>query len=167
MPVDPAGFRQAMARFPGAVTIVTSLTPEGERRGITATAVASVTADPPSLLVCLNRKTGTCAAVAQTGRFVVNLLPGDGGDIALCFAGVGGASGEAKFKVGDWREDEHGLPVLQGAVVSLSCTVSESLIAGTHQVVIGQITHIRVGAEVEAPAPLVYEQSRFHRLAPI
>ena len=61
-PIDTASFRAAMARFPGAVTLVTARTPGGERRGITATAVCSVTADPPSLLVCLNARTGTCAA---------------------------------------------------------------------------------------------------------
>ena len=60
--VDVAAFRAAMARFPGAVTIVTARDGD-ERRGITATAVCSVSAEPPSLLVCLNKRTGTCAAV--------------------------------------------------------------------------------------------------------
>ena len=161
-PVDLAAFRAAMARFPGAVTIVTAR--EGaERRGITATAVCSVTADPPSLLVCLNRKTGTCATVAATRRFAVSLLAGDGGALAMAFAGATGASGEAKFATGDWREDGHGLPFLADAVVSFSCDVTEAVDAGTHTVFIGKIVDIRQG---DGPA-LVYEQSRFHRLSPI
>lgn len=85
-----------MARFPGAVTIVTSRAGP-ERRGITATAVCSVSADPPSLLVCLNRKTGTCAMVRETGRFNVSLLAGEAQAIALRFAGADGATGEGKF----------------------------------------------------------------------
>src|SRR3990167_7561227 len=92
-PIDAAQFRAAMARFPGAVTIVTALS-GSERRGITATAVCSVTADPPSLLVCLNRKTGTCAAVRESGMFNVNLLPDAASPIALRFAGAGGVTGE-------------------------------------------------------------------------
>jgi flavin reductase (DIM6/NTAB) family NADH-FMN oxidoreductase RutF len=64
MGIDHATFRAAMARFPGAVTIITAR--QGtERRGITATAVCSVSAEPPSLLVCVNRKTGTCAAIRE------------------------------------------------------------------------------------------------------
>ncbi|PWE29732.1 nitrilotriacetate monooxygenase [Pararhodobacter marinus] len=162
MSVDPGQFRSAMARFPGAVTIITTLTPQG-RRGITATAVCSVTADPPSLLVCVNRATGTCQGILESGRFAVNLLPDPSGDVAMRFAGAGGATGEDKFALGDWREDAAGLPVLADARVAFSCEVAESLTAGTHQIFIGQITDI---SEADGAA-LLYEQSRFHRLAPL
>jgi flavin reductase (NADH) len=161
-PIDASAFRAAMARFPGAVTIVTTGSGEA-RRGITATAVCSVTADPPSLLVCLNRKTGTCAAVAETGRFTVNLLSGDGGPLALTFAGATGATGVDKFCSGDWQDDPNGLPRLASAIASFSCEVSEQLQAGTHIVFIGQVTAITT----TEGAPLVYEQSRFHRLEPV
>ena len=160
--VDVAAFRAAMARFPGAVTVVTARD-GAERRGITATAVCSVSAEPPSLLVCLNRRTGTCAAVQATGRFAVNLLAGDGGELALVFAGATGASGEAKFATGNWAEDGFGLPALQDAVLGFSCEVAEMIEAGSHTVFIGHIAEIRHG---EGPA-LVYEQSRFHRLTPM
>lgn len=162
MPVDPAVFRSAMARFPGAVTIITTRTPDG-RRGITATAVCSVTADPPSLLVCVNRATGTCQGILQTGRFAVNLLPDPSGDVAMRFAGAGGATGEEKFALGDWQDDPQGLPILADARVAFSCEVAETIAAGTHQVFIGQITDIAQGSG----AALLYEQSRFHRLAPL
>lgn len=161
-PIDTASFRAAMARFPGAVTLVTARTAGGERRGITATAVCSVTADPPSVLVCLNSRTGTCAAVAETGRFAVNLLAGDGGDLALAFAGQGGLSGAAKFDHGLWQDEPLGLPLLDNAVVSLSCRVSEMLTAGTHRIFIGLIERLTVGEG----QGLVYEQSRFHALGP-
>lgn len=162
MPVDPAVFRAAMARFPGAVTIITTRTPDG-RRGITATAVCSVTADPPSLLICVNRATGTCQGILQTGRFAVNLLPDPSGEVAMRFAGAGGATGEAKFALGDWQDDPQGLPILADARVAFSCEVAETIAAGTHQVFIGQITDIAQGSG----AALLYEQSRFHRLAPL
>lgn len=161
-PVDLAGFRAAMARFPGAVTIVTALS-GNERRGITATAVCSVTAEPPSLLVCLNRKTGTCAAVRDSGIFNVNLLRGDGGEIAMRFAGAGGVTGEDKFLAGNWRQDVRGLPLLSEAVVSFGCEVAETIEAGSHAIFIGTITEITFGTG----EPLLYEQSKFHRLQPI
>ena len=161
-PVDATSFRAAMARFPGAVTIITTGSGEA-RRGITATAVCSVTADPPSLLVCLNRKTGTCAAVADIGRFNVNLLPGDGGPLAMTFAGATGATGADKFNSGDWLDDAYGNPRLGSSIATFSCEVREQLDAGTHSVFIGTVTAI---ATSEGDA-LVYEQSRFHRLEPV
>lgn len=156
-------FRAAMARFPGAVTIVTARTARGERRGITATAVCSVTADPPSVLVCLNQSTGTCAAVIETGRFAVNLLAENEGGLALQFAGQGGVTGEDKFLNGDWRDDPLGLPVLSSATITLSCEVTSQLQTGTHHIFIGQIS----GLAHSPGAALLYEQSRFHRLSPI
>lgn len=162
MAIAPAEFRAAMARLPGAVTIVTALAPDG-RRGITATAVCSVTAEPPSLLACINRKTGTCAAISATGWFNVSLLPDPSGDLALRFAGAGGVTGEDKFAAGDWIADARGLPLLAGAPVAFSCTVSHSLMAGSHQVFIGRIEGLHLGEG----AALVYEQSRFHRLQPL
>lgn len=160
--VDPGAFRAAMARFPGAVTIITTRF-AGERLGITATAVCSVTADPPSLLVCVNRATGTCHGIAETGLFNVNLLPDPSHDLAMRFAGAGGATGEAKFDMGDWQEDARGLPVLADARLAFGCEVTAAVQAGTHQVFIGRIVAIHHGEG----AALVYEQARFHRLAPI
>lgn len=162
VPVDKAEFRAAMARFPGAVTIVTAAG-GGERRGITATAVCSVTADPPSLLVCLNRVTGTCAMVADTGLFNVSLLAGDGGGMAMRFAGAGGVTGEEKFAAGEWSRCERGLPLLADAVVTFCCEVAEQVQAGSHTIFIGQI----VGIRLTEGAPLVYESARFHKLQPL
>ena len=142
----------AMPRLPGA-----------ERRGITATAVCSVSADPPSLLVCLNRKSGTCAAVRESDKFNVNLPPDAANPIAVPFSGAGGVTGEDKFAVGDLTSDARGLPLLAAASFTFSCDVAEITEAGSHSVFIGQITGMTLGA---APA-LIYEQSRFHRLQAI
>lgn len=156
-------FRAAMARFPGAVTVVTTRTDAGERRGITATAFSSVSAEPPSVLVCLNRATGTCATVEETGVFAVNLLSSDQHALALRFAGQGGISGADKFAEGDWGLAESDLPVLSDAAVSLCCKVSDSVLAGTHRIYIGQIMAVVQGRG----AALVYEGSRFQRLSPL
>jgi len=160
MGISPDVFRDAMSRFPGVVTLVTTCNGQ-ERRGITATAVCSVTADPPSLLVCLNKATGTCATVGETGQFNVNLLGQEAEDLALRFAGVGGVTGEEKFATSDWRADDKGLPYLADALLSMSCDVSERIEAGSHVVFIGQIRSVRFGQG----DPLLYERSAFRALA--
>ncbi len=152
-----------MARFPGAVTVVTARTSEGERRGITATAVCSVTADPPSVLVCLNQASGTCATVEATGHFAVNLLSEAHDALAMRFAGQGGVSGDEKFLAGDWQAAVNGLPVLQDATVVLCCEVTERVTAGTHRIFVGRI----IGLENGDGGALLYEQSRFQRLSPL
>jgi flavin reductase (DIM6/NTAB) family NADH-FMN oxidoreductase RutF len=162
MAVDPQTFKAAMGRFPGAVTIITARS-EAERRGITATAVCSVSAEPPSLLICVNRKTGTCASIGETGFFNINLLRDPSSELAMRFAGAGGATGEEKFTAGDWDEDTRGLPILKDALVAFCCEVREKVDAGSHAIFIGQIVDIRLGEGV----PLLYERSRFHRLTPI
>ena len=161
-PVDVQQFRAAMARFPGAVTIITARAGD-ERRGITATAVCSVSADPPSLLVCVNRGTGTCAAIDASGRFAVNLLADPLAPLALRFAGIGGTTGEDKFAAGDWSADDTGLPLLSGALAAISCDVAEAMVSGSHRIFIGHIREIRQADG----APLVYERARFHRLMPL
>jgi len=143
MAVDPQTFRTAMGRFPGAVTIITARS-AAERRGITATAVCSVSAEPPSLLVCVNRKTGTCASIDESGIFNINLLQDPSSEL-------------------DWDEDSRGLPILKDALVAFCCEVRERVDAGSHAIFIGQIVDIRLGEGV----PLLYERSRFHRLTPI
>lgn len=155
-------FRAAMARFPGVVTIVTAADGE-DRLGITATAVSSVTAEPPSILVCLNRATGTCAMASETGRFNVNLLTEPEGALAMRFAGAGGVTGAEKFALGNWEEDERGLPYLADALVSLSCDVIERVEASSHIILIGRIATVRFGDG----QPLLYEQSAFRGLGPV
>jgi len=162
MGIDHATFRAAMARFPGAVTIITARHGT-ERRGITATAVCSVSAEPPSLLVCVNRKTGTCAAIHESRVFNVSLLPDPASPLAIRFAGAEGVTGEGKFSQGHWIEDARGLPLLDEALIGFSCDVTEMVNAGSHTVFIGEIMEIRLSEG----APLVYEQSRFHRLEPL
>lgn len=162
MSVDPQDFRAAMARFPGAVTIVTS-SDEGAWRGITATAVCSVCAEPPSLLACVNRTTGTGAAIRKSGWFNVNLLADPSGPLALRFAGAGGVTGADKFDVGDWQADARGVPALGSALLCFSCEVSDLTQAGSHTVFIGRIVEIRPGEG----DPLLYARSEFVRLAPM
>ena len=160
MPIDIQTFRETMGLFPGAVTLIT--TGHGDlKRGITATAVCSVSDSPPSLLVCVNRKTGTCCEIARSGQFSVQLLGQDHADVAMAFAGAKGLSGVRKFETGDWTRCAAGLPRLTNALASISCQVIATTGSGSHSIFIGQIEDVAI-AEGEA---LIYAQSKFQRLA--
>lgn len=162
MSVDLATFRQTMSLFPGAVTLIT--TGQGaDRRGITATAVCSVTDSPPSLLVCVNRKTEICAEIARNGTFSVQLLGQDHADVAMVFAGARGLHGAEKFSTGDWTSCPHGLPRLTGALASLSCVLRTQTEADSHMVFIGGIREVAL----TAGDALIYAQSQFRRLAAV
>ena len=161
MTISRDDFRRAMGLFPGAVTLITTGTGDG-RRGLTATAVCSVTDSPPSLLVCLNRATETCAAVAQAGAFSVQLLDDADRALALHFAGSGGVRGAGKFAQGDWGSFANGLPRLDSALAAICCEVAEMSDTGSHRIFIGRITDVRLAPDRGA---LVYARSRFHAIA--
>ena len=159
MSIDVATFRKTMGLFPGAVTLIT--TGEGDlRRGITATAVCSVSDDPPSLLVCVNRSTGTCKEIARSGRFSVQLLGQDHADVAMTFAGADGKTGADKFATGNWSRCPVGQPRLGDALASVSCTVIATTDAGSHSIFVGSIEDVAF----DQGEALIYAQSKFHRL---
>lgn len=158
MAINKETFRKSMALFPGAVTLITVGEGAG-RRGLTATAVCSVSDEPPSLLVCVNRKVEACAEISRLGRFSVQLLDDASDALAMRFAG--GAHGAEKFDEGDWSSCELGLPALASALASLSCTVLSESDNGSHRIFIGRIDGARLR---EGAGALVYANAKFHRL---
>lgn len=152
-------FRAGMRRLAGGVTIITSLDAEGRRCGITATAVCSLSTDPPSLVACVNRETSIAAVVEQRGVFAVNVLATAQRAVAETFAGRTGHQREDRFSVGDWGVAETGAPVLADAAVSFDCRLAEAVTFGTHMILIGKVAATRC-AEGEAP-PLLYGDGAF------
>lgn len=158
--ISKEDFRTTMGLFAGAVTLIT--TGEGDdRRGLTATAVCSLTDSPPSLLVCLNTSSETCDAVERNGRFSVQLLSDVDQDLALAFAGATGLTGADKFQAGEWTECGGGQPRLHSALASVSCVVDGQNTVGSHSVLIGRIVDVCLNPERES---LVYARSKFHGL---
>ena len=156
-------FRLAMRRLAGGVSIISGAGPDGPL-GVTATAVTSLTADPPSILCCLNRSLTLESAVKQTGRFAVNMLRADHHDLAKHFAGMGGARGSAKFEQGDWTILPSEVPALADSLVTFDCRVGDILEVGTHSIFIGLITEAQFG---ESGDPLVYCNGAFASLLPL
>lgn len=153
-------FRAAMRRIAATVHIVT-IKVAGTPMGMTATAVSSLSADPASLLVCVNRSATMHAALVQSPHFGVNALHHDQLDIARTFSDS--TLRAARFTGGDWRLDEAPAPFLADAQASFVCERSQIVEFGTHSIIIGtvMVVHIR-----EATDPLIYLDGRFTSVAP-
>ena len=158
MSIDAAAFKKGMRHLAASVTLIT--TREGKLRGgLTATAVCSVSAEPPQILVCVNKTASAHDSIGTAGFFCVNILAPDHRKIAERFAGMDGVEGDERFKdIGEWSTLTTGAPVLKGCPVSFDCTLVSEVSAGTHTIYIGQIIDIALDA---AAMPLVYADGNF------
>lgn len=157
MAVDPGDFKQAMRRLGASVCIITTRRPDGARNGLTATAVCSLSAEPPMLLACLNRASNSFAAVAEAGVFAVNVLSLQDAAVADQFAGTRAA--EEKFLVGDWTTALTGAPILATGLASFDCEVDRVVEAGTHGVILGAVRQVVLGEA--GRAPLLYADGAY------
>ncbi len=163
MAVGKQDYRDAMARLGAAVNIVTSDGPGG-RCGFTASAVCSVTDDPPTLLVCVNRNNDSYPALKANGVLCVNTLTHAQQELSPVFAGMTDHSIEGRFDAGAWGTLATGSPVLEDAAVAFDCVVSQSVDVGTHTVFFCAVEAIHLGERHEG---LIYYGRGYHRVAVI
>jgi flavin reductase (DIM6/NTAB) family NADH-FMN oxidoreductase RutF len=148
-------FVAAMAAAAFGVSIVTTDGNAG-RYGLTVSAVSSVSAEPPLLLACINRKNLVEQAITKNQRFVVNLLSDQQSALAKMFAGRPEQGEAYDFGAAKWTK-EHGMPVLQGAAANFVCNLESYSDAGTHRIFIGRVIH----AMHNGALPLVYSHRTF------
>src|SRR5215471_7038968 len=122
--VEAATFREAMSRLGAAVHVITTAGPGG-KTGATATAVCSVSDAPPTLLMCLNRRSQTNPAVVENGVFCVNTLGDGGAEIADIFAGRTGVSGSVRFTTEDWSARSTRSLMVATSVIAFDCRIIE------------------------------------------
>jgi len=132
-------FRMAMRRLVATVTIITAGDAQG-RAGMVATAVMSMSAEPPSLAVGVNRGSGVWPIIQKTGRFSVNLLSSNHKGLVSTFSGK--LHGEERFALGEWRLHHTEISYLDDAVVTLFCRVDGTLDYGTHTLFIGAVEDV-------------------------
>ncbi len=161
--VTDAGLRGAfidgMSRVATSVTIVTTDGDAG-RFGLTVSAMSSVTADPPTLLVCVNRRNPMDAAIRANGVFGVNALRADQRWVAETFAGRPRRGNPYDFQAGNWHLEQTGAPLLSGAVAWFDCVLIAAHHVGTHTIAIGRV----VAAGAEPGTPLIYGRRSFGEL---
>lgn len=159
-PVTAEQFKLGMRCLAAGVTIVTTVH-GGVRSGLTATAVTSLSADPPQVLVCVNRTAGAHDLIHSGSRLCVNVLCHTHQKLAARFAGQNGVFGPERFDMGRWTTLKTGAPVLADALVSFDCVVSERVQASTHTIFIGRVVDVRVRPKAR---PLVYASGTYARL---
>ncbi len=152
--------KDAMRLVAGGVSVVTAGDGE-ERTGLTVTSAVSLSIDPPTMIICVNRNASALAVIARRRHFCVNLLAADHEAIANRFAGVSGVKGPARYVEADWRPQATGALALQGDLASIDCEVEEMIERHSHVIVIGAVRAITT----QSGEPLVYSRGRYHRLA--
>jgi flavin reductase (DIM6/NTAB) family NADH-FMN oxidoreductase RutF len=154
--MDEGIFREVVSHFTTGVAVVT--TRQGDVRfGVTASAVSSLSLDPPMLLVCLNRRLPTCDAIEASGAFAVNILAEGQHDLALQFA----TRHPDKFRGVRVADGDLRLPMLTDALAHLECRVHNRVDAATHAVFLGEVQTARA----LGGTPLTYFRGAFGSLA--
>lgn len=143
-------FLAAMRNLAATITLVTTCE-EGRPHGMAATAVCSLSADPPALLACVKRTASLHGPVSRARWFCINLLGQQHGELFREFTHRQGA---ARFEVGEWSAGPHQLPCLSDAVATLICCVQQQVDFGTHTIFIGTVTLAQTASR---RAPLLYQ----------
>jgi flavin reductase (NADH) len=154
-------FRAAMRRLAGHVHVVTTRLGD-ERAGLTATAVCSLTAQPPRVLACINLSGRSFQMIAESRVMAVNVLGAEHQALARRFAGAGGTD---PFEGPErWTQAGTGAPLLADAQASFDCVVDQLLVTSTHAIVIGDIRHI---SHRDSGEPLLYADGQFISTTPL
>ena len=149
-------FRAALSRFPSGVTVVTTKDAEGRFHGITVSAFASVSLEPPMILVCIEKTTGSHYAFQESEFFVVNVLAEGQEDLSNRFA----SQITDKFDALGYRLGIGEIPVLEDALVTLECRLVYSHEGGDHTIFVGLIEKSAIKDE----KPLVYWHGNYRKL---
>jgi flavin reductase (DIM6/NTAB) family NADH-FMN oxidoreductase RutF len=136
--VSSDDFRGAMRHLVGGVSVITAGRGD-DITGMTVTSVTSLSVDPPTLIVSVNRASSTFPVLRRHGFFGVNILTSDQIDIAERFSGQGGLKGRERFIGGDWITRASSAPLLVGSLAAIDCEVEEVIERHSHAIVIGRV----------------------------
>jgi len=157
--VERSAFVNAMRGVASSVSVVTTDGPAG-RHGATVSAFCSVSADPPTVLVCLRSGSRIARLVAENAVFTVNVLPQSAGKIAERFAGAHDASVADRF---EGIDIEGGTPPAIAGATVLECDVEQSMLSGSHMIFTGIVRKVyRSGQQ-----PLTYLDGAYHQVMPL
>lgn len=148
-------FKAAMRRFAASVSIVT-ISKGDTKAGITATAVSSLSMDPPALLVCVNRSASIHNDMCLGKAFCVNILNDEHADLSGAFGGR--IPADERFSIGEWHWHDEMSPYLGDAQANVFCIVDEKIDYATHTIFIGKVESVRLNGEFR---PLVFGDGQY------
>jgi len=159
--VTPLEQRNGMRHLAAGVSVITA-TDADRRAGLTATAVCSVTTDPPRLVVFVNKSVLASEIIQHSAALAVNVLSGEQEEVARTFAGmVEGVHGEARFQAGSWSTLITGAPILDNALSSFDCRVIKMFDESTHHAFLCEVLAVRERSDGQA---LVYLNGAFRKI---
>jgi flavin reductase (DIM6/NTAB) family NADH-FMN oxidoreductase RutF len=156
--VSSDDFRSAMRHLAGGVSVITA----GRGRditGMTVTSVSSLSVDPPTLIVSINRESSSWPLLKRYGFFGVNILTSEQVDIAERFTGKGGLKGADRFGGARWITRASGVPLLEGALAAIDCEVEHIVERHSHAIVIGRVLDMQSSSP--RTAALAYWQGQY------
>jgi len=153
-----AEFRRACARFATGITVVSTRADDGSPHGLTVNSFTSVSAEPPLVLVCIDRQCSLLCHFQQCEYFAINFLAEDQEAISRRFA----ESLDARFDGVRWHASPTGSPLLHSTLGALECRVSQRVETGDHVLLIGLV----LSAKASPGRPLVYFNSAYQQLKP-
>lgn len=159
--VSTLDFRNAMSLLTGAVNVVTTDGPAG-LAGFTASAVCSVTDQPPTLLVCMNRSSFAHRFFIENGVLCVNVLSAQQQGLSGLFADRTATMAQ-RFAASPWQALQTGSPALDGSLASFDAQIVQTHEVGTHSVFYAELREVRF-AQAEVPGGLVYFNRHYHHL---
>jgi flavin reductase (DIM6/NTAB) family NADH-FMN oxidoreductase RutF len=157
---DPSAFRLAMRQLASGVCLVTLGEGEG-RVGLTATSVASLSVEPPALVVCVSRAASLYPRLFPGAVFGVSVLAADQSEIADRFAGRTGLAGAERFRQERWTTTPGGAPALTDALANFECEVEELIERHSHAIVVARV---RLALPKTSGGALVYWRGGFDQI---
>lgn len=155
--VDAAEFRSGMRGIAAPVALATTRGPHGPA-GLTVTSFCSLSADPPRMLVCVNRDSSTYPVIAGARVLALNVLASQHEALAMRFASGDACRGRARFDEGRWTRLRTGAPVLEDTLVGFDCRVVRIHEEGTHGIIVGDVVATTGSGE---GSPLLYRNGHF------
>jgi flavin reductase (DIM6/NTAB) family NADH-FMN oxidoreductase RutF len=155
--VSSTDFRGAMRQLTGGVSVITAGRGK-DISGMTVTSVSSLSVEPATLIVSINREASSWPLVKRHGFFGVNILTSDQIDIAERFTGKGGLKGAARFAGAEWVTRVSGVPLLVGALAAIDCEVEDIVERHSHAIVIGRVLELQLSTRTAA---LAYWQGQY------
>jgi flavin reductase (DIM6/NTAB) family NADH-FMN oxidoreductase RutF len=155
--VSAAQFRGAMRHLAGGVSVIT-VGRGKDITGMTVTSVSSLSVDPPTLIVSINRESSSWPLLKRHGFFGVNILTADQLDIAERFTGKDGLKGADRFAGAEWITCASGVPLLADALAAVDCEVEDIVERHSHAIVIGRVLDMQLSTRTAA---LAYWQGQY------
>lgn len=148
-PPDAEVFKAAFRRWPTGVAVVTAVDADGPF-GLTVSSLASVSAEPPVVSLSVSGRSTSATRLLAADRFSVHVLPASRADVAIAFA----TSDGRRFAPDQgWRTDESGEPVLESALVHLTCALRTVVPVGESRLLVADIEDVALGPGAD---PLVH-----------